>query len=1456
MSDFNQKGPDQNDPFGNEELDSFNPWQQRVDPFAAYDDPMAQHPMGGYAMPSQPAGLDPTSFLMDNPAPIGAEMQQGGVPMPQGFGDDFLQGDQEAPTRIGMPSLNSQMVNKRKTVDKGERSPFARPLPTQAASDTPEAAAMPEATPETPVSQAAPAPQSDVSGTPFILRHPDADQLAQGPRARRAGRTARYHEDEGPAPVAPVSPAAPEGFAAPAAHAAPEGFAAPAAHAAPEGFAAPAAPAVPEDFAAPAAPASRNLTPAPSQRAAFTPAAPSSAPVFTPSAAPEDFDPFGLGDTAITKMRAMRRSAEPGARYTGARTAMPQSGAPVLRSQVGSLSDDDAAAPSSVQSKAAEARERAKAKAKTGYAEDVNKAAAAYQRPPQMDLDPSQQEPLQDEVRQRPAPQQRPAMGPDGRPMRPAGRPAGADGRPAGADGRPAGAGSPARRPAQPGVPGAPAQRSAQAGVPTGRPAGAAAPMQRSLQAGGPDMPGQRPNRSPDGQPARPAAPQRPQDAPRSRKNPAAVRPELDDDSIGYPPSRRNPADSAYRPNASVRRPNYDFEDEDEIDPPRRSALTPLLIVLLVIGLLLAGILIPKWDAAAGGIGGIMGGIKESIVGVFDNVKSTLFPSEVRLTSFTATPTDGTAPAELIFNVQTSPNVTDLRIVDDLGNTVIQKTLTDEDTLNGTVAKNSKGMIWTLHYTAEDEYNGLYTAQTLLSDGTWDEGLALVAPVSIAAPPVPQPPVQSFDCDTNEGNVPAAIGFVAQTSGDVVAVRVVDDYGVAVATFSLIDEATETASVVESVSGLTWELTANVDEAYEGSYRLEYRTDAELNFTASDYNVYVELTAPTSQGTTDGLSGDLSDDAFDAANLLPDAEDPQGKVVTASASADLEDADPAVMIPADDGDGAADGDIADDGEDAGVSDEDPVDVATGDTEAAATPAPQATPAPTALPALQAQADASADPEAIKLSETLYIGDKTAKSFERTKTIAMLDPFNYAVWDQSGVLTFRSGPLRQNAAYGTVEVKEEKLTQVWQVPVGSKKLASSTVYGIAWPGQPAIVKWPIQVRQMMNLNAEKKNTTALKEVILGAQDGFIYFLDLMDGQATREPIDMGAPSGSGVSIATNASPILGVGQTASKLAGKQVDNGYHLYNLLNSKELLLINGRDKAANSNYNGATGAAIFDKLSKTLIIGGQNGVLYTVELNDDFDYQAGSLKLSPVTQKYKTLASKQDKKNTNIDGSVAMYNNYVYYGDETGVLQCVNINTLTPVWAIKTGDNIDATPALDMEAADTVALYTGNTIKNQGKKGVCTLRRIDALTGAEAWAYEVPDTVYSTEVNMGLMASPVVGEKSISDLVIFTVTTGKESSQVIALSKRTGAVVWSTPLESATDSSPVAVYNENGDAWIIQAESSGKIHLLSGKTGAVLNTLQVEGVIEASPAVYRNMLIIGTTGKETGYIYGIQIQ
>ena len=100
------------------------------------------------------------------------------------------------------------------------------------------------------------------------------------------------------------------------------------------------------------------------------------------------------------------------------------------------------------------------------------------------------------------------------------------------------------------------------------------------------------------------------------------------------------------------------------------------------------------------------------------------------------------------------------------------------------------------------------------------------------------------------------------------------------------------------------------------------------------------------------------------------------------------------------------------------------------------------------------------------------------------------------------------------------------------------------------------------------------------------------------------------------------------------------------------------------------------------------------------------------------------------------------------------------------------------------------------------------------------------------------------------------QQPSVLVAMDKATGDVIWAHAMDAYSYSSPVAVYSEAGQGWIIQCCSNGTIYLLDGLTGATVSTLQVAGIIEGSPAVYGDTMVFGTTGKEHSVIYAIKLQ
>ncbi len=1095
----------------------------------------------------------------------------------------------------------------------------------------------------------------------------------------------------------------------------------------------------------------------PSQRA------PMPAPLMPPEGRERPaFDPFEAGDSEaplpydgepVSDMdHTPRRPAVPGERYTGARTALPQRGTPFQPGQRSDLNAPDAEERHGVLPRAPQGQRPARL--------DENGRPIPAQRP--QGAPPQGQRPMRLDENGRPIPPQgAPGMPPQGQ------RPVRLD-----ENGRP---------------------------IPPQRPQGAPPQGQRParLDENGRPIPQQRPQ-------ARPAQ----DDYARVSENSGQRRrmriEDEPEDGERYDPRRIHPSAPAH---ASVDRPNYAFEDEPEdVRPRRRGALLPLITVLLVLGGILAGIVLPDWAGMGGGLGTAMGKIRGAVVGVFDSVKSLVMPEAAGVKSISVSPTAATAPVELVFNVQASTSVTDIRILDQDGKELLSKTLTDGDLLGGEVTKNSRYNIWTLRYSQKEMYTGVFTAQAMKKDGTWDEGVTLAEPVSIAPPVQVEPPVQGFETDTPTGETPATVGFTIVTSVDVNAVQVVDDYGTVVAEAYLNQNADQ---VVDDGLTRTWTLSAQVTDPYTGSYYAGYEAGSDPDFSQSDFSLNVALTDQDEVALPEDTDAMAPDETLGAA---PAEESPTPSTAPTPSPSPVATAAPTPKAEA----------------------------------AAATP----------LPLLTATADEAAAPAALKLETKIYDELKLKDSFDREKKIVVTDIAKYAVWDQSGILTFRGDPFRRNAAYGTVNITKKQLTEMWRVPMeGSIKAKSATLTGVGWPGQPLIVKWPTQLRAILALTDEAKNKQALKEVMVGGQNGKLYFLDLVTGEATREPITVDWPLNGSLSLQTNASPMLAVGQHIGVLAKKTVDNGLRLYNLMNDKELTLLKGKDKQMRSNYSGVSSAPLFDKTTGAMVFGGENGILYTVEPKDDFDHVLATLKIAPAVQRYIWLADKQKSKGTNIDGAVAMYGSYAYFGDQSGIVQCVDVNTLTPVWAVNTGDNVDATIALDMENESTVALYTANTIVSQGRSGVCTIRRLDALTGKQAWAFTVPELTYTTEAEVGVYASPVVGEGEAADLVFFTATNGLKSATLYALSKHDGSLKWSLPLSAPTLSSPVAVYGDAGDAWVLQAAGDGTLSLIDALTGQVATTMKLEGGVACSPAVYRDVLVIATTGQSAS-IYGIKLE
>ncbi|HEY5583351.1 MAG TPA: PQQ-binding-like beta-propeller repeat protein [Ruminiclostridium sp.] len=485
----------------------------------------------------------------------------------------------------------------------------------------------------------------------------------------------------------------------------------------------------------------------------------------------------------------------------------------------------------------------------------------------------------------------------------------------------------------------------------------------------------------------------------------------------------------------------------------------------------------------------------------------------------------------------------------------------------------------------------------------------------------------------------------------------------------------------------------------------------------------------------------------------------------------------------------------------------------------------------------------------KLRYWPLVNNKTAKGYKPPYNVAFGSPDMYS--ELEGVTTFRGNNFRTAPSWGTSSVKEKKLEIVWTHDIGAVSGVGSYWPGAGWTGQPLLVHWSDEVKNIMNINQDLK-AKDLVEVIYPVFDGNVYFLDLETGKASRPKMNIGfTTKGTGM-VDPRGYPLFYSGQGLNENNGKTGAFKYRIFDLINQKEIFSLPGKDPVAFRSWGANDSSAILNRYTDTLIDCGENGLVYKAKLNTKFDKAAGTISINPTVTKYRYKSSYSADQG--IESSPAFYRNLMYFADNGGTIQCIDINTLEPVWIYKAGDDTDSTITLE-ETAEGVFLYTANEIdKRGGPKGNCNIRKLNALTGELVWQKDY-SCFYQSYINGGALATPVLGKNDISDIVIFNLAlTGSLSDgTLVALDKKTGKEVWKRHLEAYSWSSPVDFKSDDGKTYVILCDFLGNMHLIDPKTGQDLDKISVGGNVEASPSIYNDMVVVGTYAKK---IYGVKIK
>ena len=496
-------------------------------------------------------------------------------------------------------------------------------------------------------------------------------------------------------------------------------------------------------------------------------------------------------------------------------------------------------------------------------------------------------------------------------------------------------------------------------------------------------------------------------------------------------------------------------------------------------------------------------------------------------------------------------------------------------------------------------------------------------------------------------------------------------------------------------------------------------------------------------------------------------------------------------------------------------------------------------------------------------------EKIYSSNPRSQNLSLLN--NKAYTSLKGVTTFGGGAYRDSFSYGTATITLKTMESAWSMVIG--KLGN--VAGTGWTGQPLIVEWDASVLATLGVSDTYKAMEGFTEVIYPAADGNIYFYELTTGAQTRNPIAVGASLLGTATLDPSGAPMLYVGQGIMTKNDKGNSVSYlYAVNLITNSVVYEFGGRDYfARRSSWNAFDSSPLI--IGDTLIAPAENGVIYFIKLNTSYDSAAGTVSINPGDRiKYRyTGAGYADSTNTadkwyGIESSASAFRNYLYVTDNGGMLQCIDMNTLSLLYAVNLGGDTDASPVIEEDGEKgTIFLYTVNQTCTQGADlpsgwGYCSVKKINGLTGDVIW--DVPRICYVGDgsYKSGSRSTPHVGKSTVSDLLIcsfsgagipVTDATGGVSytygGRIVAFNKETGDVVWS--IESAGNgdyvSSPVVLYTDRGAAYLIACDRNGSVNLYDASTGgsSLCPAVALGSRIDSTPAAFGNYIVVGTTGK-----------
>lgn len=427
---------------------------------------------------------------------------------------------------------------------------------------------------------------------------------------------------------------------------------------------------------------------------------------------------------------------------------------------------------------------------------------------------------------------------------------------------------------------------------------------------------------------------------------------------------------------------------------------------------------------------------------------------------------------------------------------------------------------------------------------------------------------------------------------------------------------------------------------------------------------------------------------------------------------------------------------------------------------------------------------------------------------------------------AGLTMFRGNSTR--TFYGTGPIPTDP-SVLWQYPKNKPLCGNSSVGGVSklwcgsgWTGQPVV--W--------------ERTDGVTEIIFGAYDKQIHFLDAQTGEQTRTPFRTGDIIKGSVTLDPDNFPLLYSGSR---------DNFFRIIALDQAVPTELWRLEAKLSDGVWNNDwDGNALIE--NDILYEGSENGIFHIIKLNRGYD-EGGKVTVAPVELVSIPTFSKEfillvGDKDLSIESSPLKIGNVVYIANSGGRIMGFDVSLasegLAPtVFDFWTGDDTDATLIAD----DDGYIYAVSEEErlNARSKAVGQIIKLDPENPQSplVWGVRVPK---KNGITGGVWATPALYK---GHLYVPT-----NPGDLLTINTETGKVVSTIPVGFHAWSSPNII-----DGQLILGTCEGKLqnYSLDDPSSPALTwelPIKNQGCIESTPAIWNGNLYFGT---REGYIFKV---